>query len=386
MLSRWKLSVLAVCGVFCCASGFTAYADTETSEPERVTSGEYTYYIDEEYEGAVICAYEPEEAEITIPEEIDGNTVVGLENFLFSNQLSIEKVTIPEPLAHIGASAFFGTNIKEFVVDENNPAFKEEDGVLFSKDGIALVAYPPAKEGDSYVVPEGVEEIYHSAFASCDYLYELTLPESLIYLDTWAFAYTPLKKLDIPDNVTQLSAYACAYMQQLTEVTLSDNLLSIDSAAFAGCASLTEITLPQTLLSIGQGAFAGAGLESIVIPASVEEIGYCALGYNSDMDRARSGFVIYGLSGSAAETYATDTDEEYDYENSFTFISRTEEELAAGGEEISDNTGEQADVVVQTEEKDDGFGTIMKIVLMVLGGVALCGGIAAVVLSSKKKD
>ena len=325
MLSKWKLSVLAVCGVFCSVSGFTAFADTEaaTEAPEEIRSGEYTYYINEEYGGAVISAYEPDEAEITLPEEIDGNTVVGLENFLFNNQNGIEKVHIPETLRHIGASAFFGTNITEFTVDENNPAYKVEDGVLFSKDGIALVAYPPSKQDASYTVPDGVEELYHGCFASCDYLYELNLPDSIIYVDTWTFAYTPLKELTIPDNVTQISSYACAFMKQLEEVTLSQNLLSIDSAAFAGCNQLMNIEFPQTLVGIGQGAFAGAGMKSVVIPASVEEIGYCAFGYSSDLETFYSTFTLYGLSGSAAETYATDTDEEYGYENNFNFIAKS---------------------------------------------------------------
>ncbi len=395
MLSKWKLSVLAVCGVFCSVSGFTAFADTEAAteaaaEPEIVTSGEYTYYIDEEYEGAVLTAYEPDTPEVTIPEEIDGNPVVGLENFLFNNQVEIEKMTIPTTLLHIGASAFYGTSIKEFVVEEGHTAYKAEDGVLFSKDGIALVAYPPGKEDTSYVVPEGVEEIYHSSFASCDYLHELTLPDSLIYVDTWAFAYTPLKKLEITGEVTQLSAYACAYMQQLEEVILPDSLLTIQSAAFAGCGQLKTITLPQGLVEIGQGAFAGAGLKSIVIPPSVETIGYCALGYQSDMETVNSNFVIYGLTGSAAQTYATDSDDEYDYENNFTFIAKSEEALTAGieldeeGKEVK-SADEQAEVVVQTEKEETGSKTILKIVLMVLGGVVLCGGIGAVALSSRKK-
>ena len=68
MLSLRKLSAAVLAGVMCigCA-GMTAYADTEetteaaaAAEPEEITSGEYTYQIDEEYGGAVFTAYEPE--------------------------------------------------------------------------------------------------------------------------------------------------------------------------------------------------------------------------------------------------------------------------------------------------------------------------------------
>lgn len=415
MFSRWKWSVLTVCSLFCLTGGWTAFADTsaaaeaestaeteaateeiteeateEATEPEQITSGEYTYYVDEEYEGAVIVAYEPKEAHVVIPEEIDGQPVVALESSLFNMQDGIETLTLPATLRHIGASAFYGTGITEFIVDDENPAYKTVDGVLFSKDGVALIAYPPKKTDTSYTVPDGVEELYHGCFAQCTHLEEITLPDGLIYIDSWAFAYTILQKLVIPDTVTDFSSYACAYMPRLTDVTLSANMNYIGSAAFAGCAQLTEITLPQNLLEIGQGAFAGTGLKSIVIPASVETIGYCAFGYSTDMTTSYSNFVIYGLAGSIAQTYASDRDEEYDYKNNFTFIAKTEQELAEGlavdenGNEVTSGN-ESVDVMIEQQEDESSFATIMKIALMVLGGIVLCGGIAAVVLSSKKK-
>lgn len=402
MLSLRKLSAIALSGILCigCA-GMTAFADTEetteaateaaTSEPEEITSGEYTYYIDEEYGGAVISEYAPEEADVVLPEEIDGNTVVGLDDFLFTQQDGIETVTIPDNLCHIGASVFYGTSITEFIVSDTHPMYKTEDGVLFSKDGIAIVAYPPEKTDGSYVIPDGVEEIYHGCFASNTYLTELTLPEGLIYIDTWAFAYTPIQKLDIPDTVTEIGAYACAYMTRLTEFQTPPELMYISSATFAGCANLDEVTLNDGLLEIGQSAFAGTAVRSIVIPSTVTSIGYCALGYDTDLSTSYSTLVIYGLSGSAAQTYATDSDEEYDYENNFTFIAKTEAQLSAmlGGGDDADEGGEDTTepVSVTVEDGESSGGTlknVLKIVLLVLGGGVLCGGVAAVAVSSKK--
>lgn len=398
MLSLRKLSAIALSGVLCigCA-GMTAFADTEetteaateaaTSEPEEITSGEYTYHIDEEYGGAVISKYEPSEADVVLPEEIDGNTVVGLDDFIFTQQEGIETVTIPDNLCHIGASAFYGTSITEFIVSDTHPMYKTIDGVLFSKDGVAIVAYPPEKTDASYVIPDGVEEIYHGCFASNTHLTELTLPDGLIYIDTWAFAYTPIQKLEIPDTVTEIGAYACAYMTRLTEFKTPPQLLYISSATFAGCANLSKVTLNEGLLEIGQSSFAGTAVRDIVIPASVESIGYCALGYDTNLSTSYSTLVIYGLSGSAAQVYATDKDEEYDYENNFTFIAKTEAQLSAmlGGEDESaaEDATEPVAVTVE-EESTGGFRSALKIILIVLGGGVLCGGVAAVVISSKK--
>lgn len=401
MLSLKKLSAAMLAGIICIGSaGMTAYADTEetteavteASEPEEITSGEYTYHIDEEYGGAVITVYEPEEADVVLPEEIDGVTVVGLGDFVFNQQEGIETVTIPDNLCHIGASAFYGTSITEFIVSDTHPMYKTEDGVLFSKDGIAIVAYPPEKTDEAYVIPDGVEEIYHGCFASNTYITELTLPESLIYIDTWAFAYTPIQELVIPDSVTEIGGYACAYMTRLTEIETPPNLSYISSATFAGCANLAKVTLNEGLLEIGQSAFAGTAVRDIVIPTTVTNIGYCALGYDSNLSTSYSTLVIYGLSGSIAQTYCTDRDEEYDYENNFTFVAKTEAQIKAllgesdSEEAASDESSNEEEVQVTVEEEENtNVQNILKIVLIVLGAGVLCGGIGAVAVSSKKK-
>lgn len=419
MFSKNKLTALILCGMLSMSSmgmaGMTAFAETventaattsagseseeeteETEEateaPEEITSGEYTYHIDEEYGGAVITAYEPKEKDVVLPSEIDGNTVVGLGDFVFNNQSNIETVTIPVSLCHIGASAFYGTSIKEFFVDAGHPMYKTEDGVLFSKDGIAIIAYPSAKTDTSYVIPDGVEEIYHGCFAGNTHLTELTLPDSLIYIDTWAFAYTIIQELSIPESVTEIGMYSCAYMKRLTDIKIPSEVLYIPSAAFAGCSNLENVTLNEGLLEIGQSAFAGTAVRSIVIPTTVTNIGYCALGYSEDLTTSYSTLKIYGVSGSIAQTYATDKDDEYDYENEFTFIAKTADEIKAMlGDESDSSADESSDKeeatesnVVIKEEKNSDSAFIWKVIIMALGAVVLCGGIIAVAVSSKK--
>ena len=52
--------------------------------------------------------------------------------------------------------------------------------------------------------------------------------------------------------------------------------------------------------------------KSVIIPASVTEIGEMAFGYKSYFGKKAENFTIYGYRGTAAETYAN--------ENVFTFI------------------------------------------------------------------
>lgn len=365
--------------------------ETATEAPEEITSGEYTYHIDEEYGGAVITAYEPKEKDVILPEKIDGVTVVGLGDFIFNEQSQIETITIPKNVCHIGASAFYGTSIKEFFVEEGHSMYKTEDGILFSKDGIALIAYPPKKQDESYVVPEGVEELYHGCFASNTYIKDIKLPNTLKYIDTWAFAYTIIEQMEIPDTVTSIQSYAFAYMKRLTSIKTPPNLSVVESATFAGCSNLGDVTLNEGLIEIGQSAFAGTAVRSIVIPTTVEYIRYCALGYSEDLQTSYSTLVIYGLSGSIAQTYAADKDEEYDYKNNFTFVAKTSAQIKAmlsGDEENESSDSEKAtepDVVIKKEDNSTSQFT-WKVIIIALGGIVLCGGVGSIAVSAKKNS
>lgn len=107
-----------------------------------------------------------------------------------------------------------------------------------------------------------------------------------------------------PVSSIDFSAFSgCA---ALTEVTIPDSVTAIQWKAFSGCTSLADVTLPEGLTSIGNDAFWGCdAMTSITVPESVTAIGSKAIGFGSD-GRVTEGFVLFGTSGSAAETYAQD--------------------------------------------------------------------------------
>ena len=114
----------------------------------------------------------------------------------------------------------------------------------------------------------------------------------------------------IPDSVTSIDRAAFAGCDGLTSVTIPDNVTSIGESAFSGCTGLTSVTIPDSVTSIGNYAFYGCiWLTSVTIPDSVKKIEDKAFGYYYD-HRIKS-FTIYGLKGSAAETYAKRNDFEF---------------------------------------------------------------------------
>ena len=99
---------------------------------------------------------------------------------------------------------------------------------------------------------KGVSNVGDYAFYDCENLTAVTLPPTLTAIGAQAFSGCPL----------------------LADINLSETeTASIGDYAFNGSAALTAVELPDTLKTIGKRAFLRSGLESVEIPASVEEIG-----------------------------------------------------------------------------------------------------------------
>ena len=116
------------------------------------------------------------------------------------------------------------TNLQSINVAQNNDYLKSEDGVLFSKDGSTLVAYPPKKETTSYTIPDGVTSIGNYAFSGC----------------------SSLTSVVIGNGVTSIGDYAFSGCSGLTSITyLGINEPEYGSYVFDSCDKLTVVNVPQ---------------------------------------------------------------------------------------------------------------------------------------------
>lgn len=339
------------------------------TEPETTVSesdADYSYYLDDN-DMAVIDTYTGSDSDVVIPDQLDGHDVYLLDDDAFNGHDEITSVTIPATLQELGDSVFYGcTGLEEFKVADGNSCFDAVDGVLYSSDGIYLYAYPEGKTQDIYVMQEGVQEIWGGAFAKST-LEEVDFCGGLLYVDDWAFAYSEIQTLELPASVVEIGQYAFSYCTRLTEVEFPADLEVIEEAAFGGCVNLGSITLNDGLTDVGMAAFAGCGFDSVHIPSSVDEIGYCAFGYKEDLTSTIYNFVIYAASGSQGQAYCTDSDEENDYENNFTYLN----------ESLMDDDSADEDVAVATSttakettpfQKYARYGLLGALVVILLGG------------------
>ena len=169
--------------------------------------------------------------------------------------------------------------LREISVNQDNTAFKVIDGVLFDAAAKTLLAYPPARQGHVYEVPDGVQYIAAEAFANVNSLEAVILPDSVVSIGKGAFRnMASLVEMDFPQKVGKIPVNACLDCVSLKDVFLPDMLESIERGAFMGCVNLREINLPPFLRVIGDDAFRNCRqLEYLDIPASIELVCISAL-------------------------------------------------------------------------------------------------------------
>ncbi len=106
-------------------------------------------------------------------------------------------------------------------------------------------------------------------------------------MDTQCFySASNLTSISLPATIEKLPIGCFQRCTNLSNVQLPEKLKILESSCFSDCVSLKKIALPQTLEKIGDGCFVCMcdGLETIIIPASVKEIGKFAFGsdYNNE--------------------------------------------------------------------------------------------------------
>ena len=335
------------------------------------TSGNYKYTVYDDGT-AGITDYLGNETNIVTPKTLGGHKVTEICEDSFYN-CTASTITISEGVTLIERLAFercknltqlnlpaslwciddtrnfvlYSDNLVEINVSSNSETYSSQNGVLFSKDKATLYFYPQAKSGESYTIPNTVNNIQPAAFSdNTKYLKHINIGANLenifgyfycknlesINVDnnnknyssedgvlfnknkTILFTYPRHKntaKYIIPNTVED--CYGLNGCTTIEEITFSNKMNLIRLADYAYSTNLKKINLSNSITSIGDGAFFECTkLTSVTIPKTVTTIGREAFGYYGYHEKVGN-FTISGYPGSAAEQYAKD--------NGFTFIS-----------------------------------------------------------------
>lgn len=194
---------------------------------------------------------------------------------------------------------------------------KETTGIFCIKDGCEYIgdgAFAECEGIEEIVLPDSVIYISNGAFANCSSLEKIIIPESVTKIGEYAFSFCQkLKTIKFPSRITCIEEGLCEYCDSLEDIKLSRNITLIATDAFVACNSLRELSIPEFVEKIEKDAFFMCeNLKYITInsPNVVIEEG------NFDYileDKWYENIIIEAYEGSGADTYAQ--------ENCFVFNS-----------------------------------------------------------------
>ena len=223
----------------------------------------------------------------------------------------IDELVIPKSVTEIGEGAFctwYGKNhvgMRKFSVEEGNPVFSFDDGLLINKNTQTVLACNPDidyQDTDDKVltIPEGIQRLGDCALQSAYFVKKLELPASLKELGYEVFdgmfqneeitvaADNPA--FETIDGVLYNKERTIVYRAPTTKVNpkpykIEPTVTEIAAAAFAQ-SKLKAVELPEGLEVIGDHAFDNSSLEKASIPKSVRKIGiraFMATGFEESL-------------------------------------------------------------------------------------------------------
>lgn len=176
---------------------------------ENEENGEVSYEYDVQEDGTLSLkrlysndAY----SKVSVPSEIDGNTVSKVNGSLFKNDKNVKKVVLPETVKEIGEETFyFASNMEDLTIN----------GVVESigQHGI----YGCAKL-ETLTFKEGLKTIDRDAIGQCEELTDVYLPSTLESIDSKNFyaCASPIK-VHVPSGSTTESL-----MNEIVEQSAAD--------------------------------------------------------------------------------------------------------------------------------------------------------------------
>ena len=113
------------------------------------------------------------------------------------------------------------------------------------------------------------------SFANNCGIEEYVIPNNVTEIGNDAFAHCyNLKRIIIPNSVTKIGGEAFSGCQNLASITLSQSITEIEDATFATCRCLTHLIIPNGVTKIGDSAFVGcSSLKELTIPNTVTKMG-----------------------------------------------------------------------------------------------------------------
>ena len=199
--------------------------------------------------------------DVDLPEKLE---FIGYCSFAFSGLTSLK---VPDSMVFIDARSFYRTALTSLQL-----------GKSVEYIGSYAFAYTQIP---SVVLPDCLLWMSSGVFEGCSKLASVTFGKNLTEICDSTFYGTALTKLQLPDHIQYVGAYAFAY-SDITEITFGNPAVWLDEGTFAGC-PLKDLQLTNQMKEIPQYAFYNTTLTSLTVPYGVTGIMYGAFMGSEDL-------------------------------------------------------------------------------------------------------
>lgn len=258
-----------------------------------------------EMSDGTLCAYYTNKydvkpvAELHIPEKFNGKQVSAVDFKKTYLHEAVKTLYLPKTITSMEMPQYqFASGLNNIVIDQDNKKYWTDGKGIYSKDRVTFLRLCNFNLSE-YTIAEGTRVIETFAFASCEKLEKLILPETIYEIKELAFntGYNGCEKLTEIVNINfvgkmdpkALIGIGLLYSQkevivgnalmkyQGTDVNLyevPDGIITIGAEAFSvqnQADMLQEVILPESIINVGEGAFRNRkNLKKIILPEGIK--------------------------------------------------------------------------------------------------------------------
>ncbi len=218
----------------------TAFEGAKTASSEELTVAEVAG-------GVCLVSYTGSDKKVVIPNQVGGQTVVGISSTAFADCRDLTAVALPETLTSMEKGCLSGcTSLRALKTPllSATPSDMQYLGYLFGADD---------HESNSPAVPASLEflvlngtmtELSPFALYNCSSLVSVLLPDTLRTVGKYAFYNCSSLRYTDFAHLSHIGLSAFRSCSGLERVVLSERLERIELGAFLGCVDLRSMTLP----------------------------------------------------------------------------------------------------------------------------------------------
>ena len=173
----------------------------------------------------------------------------------------LSEITFPATLKEIGKDAFFGTYLRNIIIETGNESFTTDGKYLMTKDLKRLILYYGNNDAICEI-PNGVETVDEHAFSRLYRSDKLIIPATVKNIPINAFNTSDINEIYVDkNNNLYKSEDGILYDANMTTILYYPNKDYID-----------QFALPETVITIGEYALGCAKIGKLTLPKSLQTI------------------------------------------------------------------------------------------------------------------